>query len=228
MSLTMLSRRCCSGPVASLGSLSLLLTVLSDGGCATTTYVPDVVARGEITIRYDSGFELVAGRQHLTSGLTYKGLADYVRCVPEAARHARSAQANGRGAVALSVLGGVIGVSGLGGLYGLYDQNNLWPWLLSGVALGAIGTTLAGLSHRLKNHANGHAVDAVNYYNDAVGSLGATCDDLRYPAPAGPGPDPAPPDGWIPPMIPAPSPAAMPLAPQLPPPPFAPPPPQNY
>ena len=216
MSLTSLSRRCWTGPVAGLGSLSLLLAALS-GGCATTTYVPDAVARGEITLRYDHTFELVAGRQHLTSGLTYRGLANYVRCVPEAARHARAAQTNGRGAVALSVLGAVIGVSSLGGLYGLHDQNNLWPWLLSGIGLGVIGTTLAGLSHRLKNHANGHAVDAVNYYNDAVGSLGATCDDWRYPAPAGPGPappDPVTPDAYVP----------GPTAPPLPPPPLAPPP----
>jgi hypothetical protein len=190
MSSTLHSHRGWHRAVAGFSSLSLLLASLSGAGCATTRYVPDVVARGEITLRYDNGFELQAGRQKLTHGLTYPGLAQYVRCVPEAARHARAAQQNGRGAVALSILGGVIGVSGLGGLYGLYDQQNLWPWLLSGVALGAIGTTLAGLSYRLKNHANGHAVDAVNYYNDSVGSLGATCDDLRYPEPAGPGPSP--------------------------------------
>lgn len=184
-----------------------LLGALLPTGCATTSYAPSVVARGEITLRYGNRFELVAGQKPLTHGLLYKDLPEYVRCVPEAARHARQAQQSGRGAVALSVLGAVIGVSGLFGLYGLYDRDNLLPWLAGGVSLGIVGATLAGLSYRLKNHANGHAVDAVNYYNDAVGSLGATCADLRYPEPAGPLPGP---------------PAELPAGDQLPPPPLAP------
>lgn len=176
-------------PVAGVCCASMLALTLCGSGCAATSYEPAVVARGEITLSYDHrGFALTAGQKPLAHGLLYKGLPEYVRCVPEAARHAQAAQQSGRGAVALSILGGIIGVSGLFGLYGLYDTQNGWPWLLGGVGLGILGTTLAGVSHRYKNHANGHALDAVNYYNDAVGSLGATCDDLRYPAPAGPTP----------------------------------------
>lgn len=168
----------------------VLVSALGLGGCSTTLYSPQVVARGELTLRYDHGFELVAGGQRVSSGVAYNGLARYVRCVPKAHEHARSAQRNGGAAITLSVLGSVIGLSGLIGLVGIWDRDNLAKWLGGGVGLGAVGATLGTLSWRYKNHANGHAVDAMNYYNDSVGSLGATCDDLRYPEPAGPAPEP--------------------------------------
>lgn len=210
--------------VAGACCVSLAALTLSGAGCAATSYEPAVVARGELTLSYDRrGFAIEAGRQPLSRGLLYNHLPEYVRCVPEAARHAREAQSSGRGAVTLSVLGAMIGVSGLLGLYGFYDKENLLPWLLGGIGAGIVGTTLAGVSHRYKNHANGHALDAVNYYNDAVGSLGATCDDLRYPAPAGPLAEPAtplsPPGA---PTLPVPGAPAGLVAPPLPPPPLAP------
>lgn len=213
MSFIALSRPRWSRPLAGACCVSLAALTLSGAGCATTTYAPEIVARGEITLRYQQRrLELVAGGRPLSHGLLYNGLPEYVRCVPEAAHHARAAKESGRGAVALSILGAVFGVSTLVGFYGFYDKENLVPWLLGGVGLGVIGTTLAGLSHRFKNHANGHALDAVNYYNDAVGSLGATCDDLRYPEPAGPPAVPSLPPGSIdapplppPPVVPAPA-----------------------
>ena len=217
MNQTSFSHRC-ARLMAGGCCLALLAALPLHSGCATTSYTPTLVARGEITLRYENRFALVAGQKPLSHGLLYKGLPEYVRCVPEAARHAQQAQQSGRGAIALSVLGAVLGVGGLGGLYGLYDRDNLLPWLAGGVGLGIVGATLAGLSYRLKNHANGHALDAVNYYNDAVGSLGATCDDLRYPEPAGPAPG-----GPLAPSIPAPgSPPSMVPGDQLPPPPLAP------
>ncbi|MFO0577612.1 MAG: hypothetical protein U1A78_26710 [Polyangia bacterium] len=196
-------------PVALIlvGALGFGSTV---GGCGATFYTPQVVARGELTLRYDHGFELVAGGQRVAKGLSYRGLTDYVRCVPMAEQHARSAQRNGSAAITLSVLGALIGVSGLTGLVGIWDEPNRYSWVGGGIGLGALGATLALLSWRYKNHANGHAVDAMNYYNDAVGSLGATCADLRYPAPAGP--LPGAPDGSPGPELP----------PELPPPPAVP------
>lgn len=208
--------------VAGVCCASLTALTLSGAGCAATSYEPAVVARGELTLSYDHrGFAIEAGRQPLSRGLLYNGLPEYVRCVPEAARHARAAQTSGRGAVTLSVLGGVIGLSGLFGLYGFYDKENLLPWLLSGIGAGIVGTTLAGVSHRYKNHANGHALDAVNYYNDAVGSLGATCGDLRYPAPAGQLPELPSPANPLSPTAPSAAPGAI-VAPPLPPPPLVP------
>jgi hypothetical protein len=61
-------------------------------------------------------------------------------------------------------------------------------WLGAWSGGGRIGLTLSALSWREKNQANGHALDAMNHYNDAVGSLGSNCQDLRYPPAAGPNP----------------------------------------
>ena len=176
------------------------------GGCASTQYAPQVVARGELTMRYQGGFEIYAGRERLTGGLTYPRLAQHVRCVPEAARHAASARSNGVGAVVTSILGGTMGAGGLIGLVGLADQDHIGLWLGTGLALSTVGLTLSIVSWRLKNHANGHAHDAVNFYNDSVGSLGATCDDLSYPPPVGPAPPAAAPPadaGAVPSAVPA-------------------------
>jgi hypothetical protein len=203
--------------VAALG----LGSVGSLGGCGATFYTPQVVARGELTLRYSHGFELVAGGQRVAKGLSYRGLADYVRCVPMAEQHARSAQSNGGAAITLSVLGALIGISGLTGLVGIWDEPNRYSWVGGGIGLGALGATLAILSWRYKNHANGHAIDAMNYYNDAVGSLGATCADLRYPAPAGPLPGDPSGNPTMPPPGPNQPPATT-LPPELPPPPVVP------
>lgn len=47
-----------------------------------------------------------------------------------------------------------------------------------------VGTTAAALgSVTLRHRSLGHAIDSMNYYNDQVGSLGATCEDLRYARP---------------------------------------------
>lgn len=163
-----------------------MMTGLS--GCATTQYAPQVVARGELTMRYDGHVEMWAGGQKVASGLGYGGLESYVRCVPAAAEQAHQAASSGRKAIAFSVLGGVLGASGLIGLVGLVDRDNWGLWVGGGLGLAAIGLGFSIGSWRAKNHANGHALDALNYYNDSVGSLGATCSDLRYPPPAGEAP----------------------------------------
>jgi len=155
---------------------------------ATTQYTPQVVARGELTLAYDDGFQISAGGRQIARGWLYRGLAEHVRCVKPAKEHAEKAATNGRAAIAFSVLGGVIGSGGLLALGALAEKNNWAPWLGSGLGLGSVGLTFSILSWRFKNHANGHAIDATNYYNDSVGSLGATCEDLRYPAPLGPAP----------------------------------------
>lgn len=173
------SRRLAAMLCISLSTASLI-------GCASTQYAPQVVARGELTLRYEGGFQVYAGQNKLSSGLTYPRLTEYVRCVPQAQEHARRARSSGLGAVTTAVLGGLFGASGLIGLVGLVDQDRIGLWLGSGFALSTVGLTLSIVSWRLKNHANGNALDAVNFYNDSVGSLGATCQDLSYPPPAGP------------------------------------------
>lgn len=167
-------------------------TLAFSTGCATTQYAPQLVARGEITLGYDGGFVMRAEGKTIASGLSYRGLPGYVACVPEAHRHAKSAQSHGGAAIALSVLGVTLSLASLGGLVGLADTDHQWAWLGGGLASGVVGLTLSSISWREKNQANGHALDAVNYYNDAVGSLGASCNDLRYPPAAGPAPLEAP------------------------------------
>lgn len=166
---------------------ALLAMVLSPG-CATTQYQPQLVARGELTLRYDGGFVMQAQGQHVAQALSYRGLDRFVACVPEAHQHARSAQSHGGAAIALSVIGVTLSLASLGSLAGLADTQHQWSWLGGGLAAGAVGLTLSALAWREKNQANGHALDAMNHYNDAVGSLGANCQDLRYPPAAGPAP----------------------------------------
>jgi hypothetical protein len=192
----------------------LVLAAVLDAtlGCAAVgpAYQPRLVARGELTLGYDGRFEMYAGDRPLTQGLRWDGLEGYVRCVPAAARQAQGASSSGTAAIVLAALGGSLGLVSLGGLAGFAvdDGKHLAAFLGTGVGLAVVGTLLAGLSRQLRNQANGQAVDAMNLYNDSVGSLGATCADLTYPAPAGPiqpapAAPPPPPPGEVPPAPPA-------------------------
>lgn len=181
-----------------LGLLCALAgTGLLTPGCATTQYEPQVVARGELTLRYRGGFELWGGGRRVARGLTYRGLPEYVRCVPQAQEHARGAVRDGRTAVATMALGSSFGALALGGLSGVLIDKDLgstfWAITGAGLTLAVSGAIFAGLSRSYRNRANGQAVDAMNFYNDSVGSLGASCDDLRYPPAAGPAPPEAAP-----------------------------------
>ncbi|WP_438024255.1 hypothetical protein [Sorangium sp. So ce233] len=191
-------------------------------GCSSghTMYTPRVVARGELTATYDEGFTLWAGGRKVAESYHYDGLERFVRCVPEAREHARQASESGRSATTLSTFGVVLGLGSLGGFSGLYfhDKNEAAMGVIlgTGVAVAVTAVVLGALSRQGKENAHGHAFDAMNHYNDAVGSLGATCDDLTYPPPAGPAPapetapEPAPQPGSEP--APEPAPAAAPGA----------------
>ena len=162
-----------------------LCVSLCVSGCATTQYTPQVVARGELTVRYEGRFEIYAGGKPVAHGLLWTGLPEFVRCVKQAREEAGHAADDGALAVTLSVLGGTLGGVSLAGLAGaLADQrDHAWYWVGGAAAVGGLGAVFAGLGRLHRNRANGHALDALNQYNDAVGSLGATCDDLQYPPP---------------------------------------------
>ncbi|WP_437563570.1 hypothetical protein [Sorangium sp. So ce542] len=182
------------GPAVAVSACALACTLL---GCASgqTTYTPRLVARGELTASYDDGFTLWAGGRKVAESYHYDGLERFVRCVPEAREHARAASSDGHTATTLSTLGVALGVGSLGGFAGLYfhdkDQTAMATILGAGAIVAVTAVVFGALSRPAKENAHGHAFDAMNYYNDAVGSLGATCDDLVYPPPAGPEP-PAP------------------------------------
>ena len=159
------------------------ITLLSGCSSALTTYTPKLVARGELTLRYDDGLQIWAGKNRLTDAPAFEGLSDYVRCVPEAREHAESAESDGQAAIGTGITGGVLGVGSLSGLSGLAfiedDEAKMWALFGTGIAIGLLGITFALISRNLKNTANGHAVDALNYYNDEVGYYGGSCDRVR-------------------------------------------------
>lgn len=152
-------------------------------GCAPglSRYLPAVVARGELLVRYDDGVELWAGGQPVASGPRYHGLPAFVRCVPDAQRHAQEAVDAGAEGLGYSVTGGALAVVGLGGLAGLAfkDRNDtvMAAFFVTGIGVEVLGVIFAGLARGAKLSAIGHAIDAANYYNDAVGSLGGSCSD---------------------------------------------------
>jgi predicted lipid-binding transport protein (Tim44 family) len=178
---------------------AVALLALSGCGSAATAYAPRYVAPGELTLRYDDGLEIYAGRGFLTDSPDFDGLSDFVRCVPRAAEHAHTAEEQGSAAIGTNIAGVTLGIGGLGGLSGLAylgDNDSLGIALLgTGVAVGLLGLSMVLVSRSLRNSANGHAVDATNYYNDRVGAFGGSCDRpaRRAPQPpAGPLAQPAP------------------------------------
>ena len=72
------------------------LCVMTLGCGVASQYTPEVVASGELTLRYDEGMQVYAGRKLLAEGPEYEGLAPYVRCVPRARMHAERARRDGR------------------------------------------------------------------------------------------------------------------------------------
>ncbi len=154
-------------------------SLLAGCGTGATRYTPQYVAPGELTAAYDNGFTMYADGHEIAEGSAWGGLTDYVHCVPRAREHAEAAESTGQAAQALSVSGAVLGVGSLGSLAGLAvvdrDPKLTVGILGAGVATAATGVILALIGRRLKPHANGHALDAMNHYNDALGSSGMRC-----------------------------------------------------
>lgn len=163
-----------------LGLVGLGLSAVLLGGCGSglTVVEPRVLGPHELALRYDNEFQIVSPDGEIATGVRYDGLSDYVQCVPEAAKHAEAAQSAGNTAVGLTVVGIGLGVGGLAGLGGLAYSDKpdvMAAFLLSGLGAEIVGLVLTAVGRSMKVDANGHAVDAVNYYNDAVGSRGGRC-----------------------------------------------------
>jgi hypothetical protein len=149
------------------------------GACATTQWTPRHAAGSELTLAYQNRLLVNAGMDPLASEPRFSGLAEHVDCVPSARRHAREAERHGRVARALAITGGTLGGASLGGLGGLAllnrDPNAAAAIVGSGLAVGIVGLSLAIASRVRRIRANGHAIDAVNEYNDALGRFGQRC-----------------------------------------------------
>ena len=146
---------------------------------ARSAYAPTRSMPGELTLRYDSGFEVRSEKGVVAHGPGYYGLADFVRCVPDAERHAKAAEADGTGAHLLSAFSIGFAIAGLGGLGGLYynhkDDSAMAALLLTGLGIEIVAVALGAASMGAKTKAHGNALDAVNYYNDARGFSGESC-----------------------------------------------------
>ena len=122
-----------------------------------------------------------------------------------AAAHARAAEQNGAAGGPLQITGLVLSIGGLGGLGGLYylgkNDAAVAGILLGGFGVQLLGLVLVGIGAQAKVNANGHAVDAMNYYNDAVGSRGRPARRRRH---GGTGRRPAADQCSLPPIAPTP------------------------
>jgi hypothetical protein len=155
----------------------LVVVVLLASACAHTEYVPEIVARGELVLQQRrGGLEMWDAHRRVARSVEWRGLEPFVRCAPDAQSHAHKAHRDGRASLALAIVGGSLGVASLGALGGLADEQHRLDWLAAAAGSAALGAVAAGLSRRYRNRANGHAVDALDFYNDAVGARGAVCD----------------------------------------------------
>lgn len=177
-----------------LGMSAVLLS-----SCAATAYSPESVASGELVLRVRrSELEIWAGGPaHGTrvarTASAYAGLKDYVTCVPQAEEHANLAHSYGRGGQAASGSATVLIAAGLGlylahAVLGSRPSGDPYELDKGMLTLGSLAIAATLVAIPLYNHATGHAVDAVNFYNDDVGSVGATCKnlDIRPPVVADP------------------------------------------
>lgn len=162
-----------------------MLLAVNTGCGASTQYTPALVARGELTLQYHDRFELWAAGHRIAHGTTYRSLVPFVACVPAARAEAVAARESGESGSVYTGLGIGFGTLALGGLGGLAFQNKpvvLGSFIGGGILSGLIGIVFGALARSSKNDANGHAVDAMNFYNDELGSRGGSCLD---PIPAG-------------------------------------------
>lgn len=158
--------------------LGLSAMLLAGCGSGLTIVQPTVLAPNELYLKYDNEFQVHSPEGEVATGYRYRGLSDYVGCVPQAAHHALEAESAGDTAIGLTVAGIGLGVGGMAGLAGLAYENKrevMAGFLLAGLGAEILGLVLTAVGRTYKVDANGHAVDAVNYYNDEVGSRGGRC-----------------------------------------------------
>jgi hypothetical protein len=166
------------------GRCSVLALVIAGAASTGCTYAPSLHApryarARELVLTYDDGYVLSAGGRPVAKGYGFEGLTSFVGCVPAARAHARAAEADGAAVVPLQGVGATVAVGGLGGLGGIAflgkNGSTAAALLLGGLGVQVLGLALVAAGAQAKVGANGHAVDAMNYYNDAVGSRGRGC-----------------------------------------------------
>lgn len=141
-------------------------------GCAQTFYPAQHVSPDELVLGQDGGLRLVSGEQTIAREPTWSGIEGRISCDERAVQHARAARRHGRRARALAIAGGVLGVASLAAFAGIpfirRDPSTAGAIIGSSLGVGMIGLSLSLGSRQQRILANGNAVDAMNYYNDAV------------------------------------------------------------
>ena len=166
-----------------IGQLAVAIVLLASftTGCSSThtSFIPSRLANNELVLLYDGRYKMATTSGFATGGYQYPGLTSFVSCVPPAAAHAQAAESWGDAVIPLQAAGITLAVGGIGGAAGIayLDKNKD---LATGLILGGIGAQVLGLilvsiGAQAKYNANGNAIDAMNYYNDAVGSRGGYC-----------------------------------------------------
>lgn len=145
-------------------------------GCAETFYPAMHVAPDELVLGQDGGLRLVSGEQTIAREPTWAGIEERIDCDARAREHARAARRHGRRARALAIAGGILGVASLAAFAGIpfirREPSTAGAIIGSSLGAGVLGVSLSLGSRQQRILANGNAVDAMNYYNDAVLSDG--------------------------------------------------------
>jgi hypothetical protein len=183
----------CRGPAC------LLVIVAISAACAAVPPLPVLQPQEKLvlgpvadSIRRDD-VEVRVGGQLVARAPAYQNLAEYTRCVPRASAEAAKGTRYGKVGRGLSVAGATLFWSSLAagafgnafaylsgptcGTFGCAQTIfGVTTGMLAGVTLGKV---LEFLGADYQGTAHVRAQNAVRLYNDALGSLGARCEDRR-------------------------------------------------
>lgn len=140
-----------------------------------TACFADAAANGR-TLRLDAlviddrrgGLTAWSNGRRVARSPNWRGLDDYVRCVPSAYAMARHAHRDGNASRAMLWMGIALAAGSFASLGGLADRQHGTLWVTGGLLVGAGGAILAAApAESVQDRANGEAIDAINAFNDS-------------------------------------------------------------
>lgn len=179
---------------------TLLIIAILNQGCMATSYQPQALSQDELYLQFRGyqGLEIRTRTRRIAREATsFVGLPHHVRCVPKARQHANAAVRLGvtrhffTAFAVGSALAGIIHPAITFSQPLVKDQDVSLDRLFVLYGSGSL-IVLWMRDFFIRPHALGHAVDAVNHYNDARGSIDESC-DVQRPGPPSPVSDDPPP-----------------------------------
>jgi hypothetical protein len=164
--------------IARIVATCLAVSLTACGGYQSQ-YVRQSAPAGELVWRYDSHLQVTRNGRVVAEGGDWAGLPEVVSCVPRARDWASTATSRHRTGTLLLWAGliGMLGGLAVGSVVALSDTSST-DNLLGGVAIiggGLVfGLATAPTGAYFRGTADARGIDAVNFYNDQVGS-GAAC-----------------------------------------------------